>query len=44
MNCDHENGLCLLPFVDDMTLEEFIRRLVHVGLLRLPATSTEDPA
>lgn len=29
MNCDHEHGICLLPFAEDLTLEEFIERLLH---------------
>lgn len=33
MTCDHDKGICLLPFAQDLTLREFIERLVHIGWL-----------
>lgn len=33
MSCDHDAGICALPFRDDLTLREYIERLVHIGFL-----------
>jgi hypothetical protein len=40
MTCDHKHGICFLPFVTEMTLEEFLRRLIHVGLLSDPSAES----